>query len=301
MRKAYLETSAINRAERAELSGRDLSSRLKSLGFSPAIGIHTIYELAVTFLSPGQEEKAAALFSIVQDLDPSYQRPSDSLLREEILKFRTGAAVLPFFDYLGYASTRTEVERLAHGIFDQRARYFISKRESQMRVGFLNQAADYLQHVVKVQAQRSAPCIRSFEEAYQYFESEDQLPALIRRALRSQVAAHEAREIHQRLEEFPAIWAIVRANVYMDFIFIKHRVKPNDDKLDDYRHIIEATYCDAFVTGDNQLLKTVRIISPHLYPLSMAVVLGNRRGDIVPSDHDLQLTPGKLRAVDSRR
>lgn len=300
MRKAYLETSAINRTKKAGFSGRDLSSRLESLGFSPAIGIHTIYELAATFLSPGQEEKAVALFSIVQDLDPSYQRSSDSLLQEEILKLRTGAAVLPFLDYLGHASTRTEVGRLALGIFDQRARCFIRERESQIRVRFPNQAADYLQNVVTAQA-HGAPCIQTFEEAYQYFESKGQLPALIRRALRNQVAAHEARELHQRLEEFPAIRALVRATLYMDFIFIKHRVKPNDDKLDDYRHIIEATYCDAFVADDNQLLKTVRIISPHLYPLSLAVVLGNRRGDIVPSDHDLQLTPRKLRAVDTPR
>lgn len=272
MRKAYLETSAINRAERAGRFGRDLSSRLQSLGFSPAIGIHTIYELAATFLSPGQEEKAAALFSIVQDLDPSYQQPADSLLQEEILKLRTGAAVLPFPDHLGLASTRTEVGRLALGIFDQQARCFISKRESQIRVTFPNQAADYLQHVVKAQA-HGAPRIQTFEEAYQYFESKGQLPAHIQRALRSQVTACEAREIYQRLEQFPAIQALVRAHVYMDFIFIKHRVKPNDDKLDDYRHIIEATYCDAFVADDHQLLKTVPLISPHLCPLPLAAVL----------------------------
>lgn len=273
MKKAYLETSAIDQAERSGLSGANLSSRLRCLGFSPAIGIHTIYELAATFLSPGQETKAAALFSIVRDLDPAYQRPSGSLLQEEVLKLRTGAAVFPFLDHLGHASARTEVGRLAFGIFDERAGQFISERESKIRVEFPNKAADYLQHIVNTQTQKSVPRIRTFQAAYKYFESQGQLPQLIRGALHNRVTESEARELATRLDAFPAVRSLVRANIYISFIFIANVCKPNDDKIDDYRHIIEASYCDAFITGDKQLLKTVQVIGPHLNPLPADSVL----------------------------
>jgi hypothetical protein len=274
MKKAYLETSAINYAERSGIYGETLCFSLQSRGFRPAIGIHTIYELAVTFLSPGQAKKAAALFSLVRDLNPAYQPPSDSLLRQEIVKLRTGAAVLPFLDDLEYASAQTEVRRLASGVFDERGRRFVSGRESRIRSEFPHKAARYLQHVINTRANGSVPRIRTFQAAYQYFESSGEIPLLIRRTLHKDgVTESEARELEKRLNEFPAIRALLRANLYISFIFIANLCKPTDDKFDDYRHIIEASYYDAFVTRDKQLLGTVQAIGPHLNPLSADSVL----------------------------
>lgn len=45
---------------------------------------------------------------------------------------------------------------------------------------------------------------------------------------------------------------------------------PGRDKLDDYRHVIEASYCDVFVTNDGQLGRTVPRINSDL-----SVVLWN--------------------------
>ena len=70
--KAYLETSAINRAETMRMAGPTITAALRYQGLEPAIGMHTIYELARGFLTPEQGDRSARLFSIVQDLTPSY-------------------------------------------------------------------------------------------------------------------------------------------------------------------------------------------------------------------------------------
>ena len=65
----------------------------------------------------------------------------------------------------------------------------------------------------------------------------------------------------------PAIRSGVRANLYLMWICISRRVAPAVDKLDDYRHIIEASYCDALVSGDDQLIRTTPRINPALESL----------------------------------
>jgi len=50
----------------------------------------------------------------------------------------------------------------------------------------------------------------------------------------------------------------------MTSICIIHGDIPGKDKIDDYRHIIEASYCDVFITGDAQLQKTVPRINPEV-------------------------------------
>lgn len=147
MEKAYLETSAINSAESGSLSGQDLVHGLRYLGFSPVIGMHSIYELARTYLNPDQSVKAGRLFSIVRDLNPSFMPPTWQVLSQEVLKLRTGAAVFPFLTGVDLASAQTEVARLALGIFDNHAERFIRSREGAVKSDHLSLGNQYLNHI----------------------------------------------------------------------------------------------------------------------------------------------------------
>ena len=46
MRKIYLETNAICRAQESNISGADLRQLLKQKNLTPIVGLHAIYELA---------------------------------------------------------------------------------------------------------------------------------------------------------------------------------------------------------------------------------------------------------------
>ena len=181
-----------------------------------------------------------------------------------MLKLRTGSAVLPFLDHFHQASIRNEVQRLSMGNFDETARQFIGKRQAEIEIEHPKIAQGHLAHIRSVRSNEEAHNIelKTFEDVMSYFQS--QVPDLIHYRMQSRITRSEASEIAQRLDFFPAIRSAVRADLYMNFICIVHGNRPGFDKLDDYRHVIECSYCDALITGDNQLYRTANQINPDI-------------------------------------
>jgi hypothetical protein len=263
-KKAYLEPTIINRAHDQGLSGLNLKDVLEKNLLAPAIGLHTIYEMARTFLRTEGKPRGAALFQIIDELEPYYQLSPEMLYEQEIIKLRTGVAVFPFWDPLNLAATKQEVARLARGLFNEKARNFIAEREAEIRQNHPKFALDYIKGIKGNQSDR----LPTFEKVY--LGLKDQIPNLIYQLVKRRVSLAEAHEIYHRIDSFTAIRSTVRANVYLSAICIIHQDVPGKDKIDDYRHIIEASYCDMFVTDDEQLSRTVPRINPDLKVLKGA-------------------------------
>jgi len=264
MQKAYIETSVINQAFSESVTGNDIAIYLDTLGFQPTIGIHTIYELAKTYLEPNSTLKAQQLFSILLQLEASIIPPTDEVFKKEIMKLRTGAAVLPFLDTLNQSSTRQEINKLANGIFDSKAEKFIKSREKLHRTKNPIIYEDFLDYIAKVKSYHTDILrnIRTFEDVVSYFEN--QIPDLIVKILKGKVSKNEAVELFHRLGSFPTLRSAVRANIDLCFICIVHNTHPGSDRKDDNRHIVDSSYCQAIVTGDEQLAKRVNRINPEL-------------------------------------
>jgi hypothetical protein len=283
MQRIYLEPSVINRAVDDAIPPATLRAALARLGFEPATGLHTVYELARSFLSTDSSGslKGQKLFAALRDLDPAYQPEVWTLLTAEVQKLRLGTAVLPFLSALNVAATRQEVARLANGFFDDRARRFIQDKERQ-KADELKAQERYLAHVTTVQQNDPAvSALKTFEGVWDYFSAKGEIPDLIAEVLRGTVSRSEAAELAARMSSFPAIAAAARANVYLNFITIAHLARPGRDKLDDYRHCIEAGYCAAFLSGDDQQISAAAIICPHARPVKWdelaAVVAGGEQ------------------------
>lgn len=268
MRYAYLEPSVVNHC----VDGRDppveIRAKLDAMGLIPVVGIHGIYELAITFLKPQNQDRGRLLFTFLRDLDPSYSPPSGDLLVQEVTRLRTGAAVLPFLGPINQAATRLEVARLARGDFDDRARSFIERREAEIRRVHPAAMAEYIAHVNRLCAEAPAAVNGLRTEDALFAKLTPKIPSMVREILRGGVSAFEARELSLRLGEFPALRATVYANLGLMLTCIAERVPPGDDKLDDYRHVIEAAYCDVLVTDDAQLLAKTGVIQPKLTAVS---------------------------------
>lgn len=268
MKNAFLETSAVNRAIALGFDPTASRDRLTSSGLCPVVGLHVIYELAATFLLPEHADVGKGLFRFVRDLGPSFAPPTMNLLSQEVLRLRTNAAVLPFLPHADQVATRLEVHRLAEGIFDGSARTFIEARENEVRREHPNIAKEYIEHVRGVRSRRgnSLPSFRRFADVAEYFR--DRWADMIRAILHGKVTSEEARELAERLTAFPAIRATLNANLYLMFICIAHEAVPGGDKLDDYRHLIDASYCDAIVLYDDKARHAAPHIAPHLRVLS---------------------------------
>jgi hypothetical protein len=273
MTKCFVETSAVNRAVSLRCSAPGFRSTLEEKGVTPAVGMQVIYELARTFRSPDNNERAKQLFSFVFDLEPSLLPPTAHLLKEELQKLRTGAAVLPFLTGLAYASVRTEIGRLAQGQFDERAQAATTTIDEEVRRGHPLWADFHIKEVqrLSMNAQNEIRRALSPEEIYLYLTESGQLPGYIDQIFRdlgTPVLPREGVELASRIGEFPALQANVRAHCYLTFICYAYQKAPGLDKLSDYRHVVDASYCGALLAADGQLLKTVPSICPSLVPLS---------------------------------
>lgn len=256
MKTAYLEPSAINWYVDSPYTGYVVSQAMSASGYRPVIGLHTIYELARTFLNPSATQRGRNLFRLMTDLDPSVSPGSSALMIKEVDRLRTRTAVLPFLDHLDQAATRHEMARLAEGVFDHRARQFIEQREAEIKANHPPAMRRYIEDVNELRAADAGavPRFVLFEDAVTFLGR--RVPELIRDLLHGQVSDHEAVLLAKQLDEFPAIRSTVRANLYLMWICVSHGAIPSADKLDDYRHVIEASYCDVLVTNDEQLKRT---------------------------------------------
>lgn len=268
MKTAFLETSAVNRAIALGLDATAAHDCLARHGLRPVVGAHVVYELAATFLRPEQANVGKGLFRFVRDLDASFAPETGNLLAQEVLNLRTNAAVLPFLSHENQIATRLEVHRLAEGIFDGRAKAFIQGLEAEIGREHPKMMKEYIEHVRRVRAKRrnSLPTLRQFEDVRDYFR--DKAPEIIRAILHGQVTPAEAVELSARLISFPAIRATLASNLYLMYICIAHKAAPGDDKLDDYRHLIDASYCNVILSYDGKVRHAAPHIAPHLQLLA---------------------------------
>jgi hypothetical protein len=263
--KAYLEPNVINWSRRSGWSGAELRRRLVARALEPHFGIHGIYELARGLLSERHQADAQRNFEILSELLPVFGPTPEMLFGKELDRLRTGATVIPILDELNRASAKQQVVQMAAGRLEEDGREFVRRRQAGIQ-------RDYPHYIANQRSQiRSAVASgarrpTTFEEAFAGFDS--QVPGIIRQLLGNRVTASEAVELHARLDEFPALRSTVRANLSMWAVPLVSGVEPSTDKNDDYRHVIEASYADVFVTGDNQLARTVPRLHPGLSVLT---------------------------------
>ena len=264
MQRIFLESSAIAEANRLSLDAAEACHHLERCGYSPVLGLHVVYEMAGAFLHPELSETGKAHFRFIRDLDPSLSPETWNLLEQELLKLRTNAAVLPFLNHANRASTRYEIHRLAEGVFDNTARSFISSHEAKIKQEYPRMVGRYLDHLKERRAAmgNDFPPLRTFEDVRKYFA--DKTPEMIGEILRGNANTSETREIAARIDQFPVIRTTVGANLYMMYICIVHGVAPGDGKIDDYRHLIDASYSDAYISYDEKLVRAQRHIAPSL-------------------------------------
>lgn len=264
MLSAYLEPSFINRALDARRTGSDLLAVFRERALRPIVGLHAIYETSRTLLKPGQEVRAHELFGLLRALEPTYYWFPDYILRRELEKLRYGAAVLPFLDHDNHIRAVREVNKLADGVLTPEGRAFIQGREADIAANFPSSSDLYIEHIEGIRSANPEllPKGRQFDDVVRYFQP--QFPRFVAALLPIHATAAECRSLSLRLDEFPCLRATLRANLYMCFIMVVHGVKPGKDKLDDYRHVVEAAYCDVILTADDQLESTAPRITPGL-------------------------------------
>lgn len=259
MKKVYLESNVICRAQDSNLSGGDLRRLLDDEGFVPVIGLHVIYELARTFLNVENTDTAIRLFAIIKELEPEFSNQPGILMYQEANNCISGREIFPFLGGEEKQSTINEVLKLSAGNFDDRAKGFIKERDDNFQQDHVEVAKKNIA-IFKISPPEKR--LRTFEDIFEYYKND--LSTLLSYIFEDKFTNIQTSSIIEKIDKYPVISSRLRAELYLIYVYLVHKVVPANDKVDDHRHLIEAAYCDAFITNDRQLINNANKISPHL-------------------------------------
>jgi hypothetical protein len=252
----YLDTNLWNRLFDHKINPKSFLKQLKGKNANLVVSGQTIYELAKTF--SGAPQRAQQLFQYLKlYVDAGIIGAHDNMeqLRGELaaLDKRTSSAIV-FYGPREYREMQSEVNKLAQGNFDERAKFFTTERQQFSQTTRADQKAhfDTKQHVKDE--------LKGI--------SEDQLE----RWLDNQVISHNGAAmltIHlQRmysdvpmdiliaaalaLLRTPAsriAKGIVRADLYFNWRCANRESTPRD-LVDDMYHVLNASYCATYATAE---------------------------------------------------
>lgn len=197
------------------------------------------------------------------------------LFEKELDHLRQGAQVIAVLDELNRASAKYQVLEMAAGRLEPEGARFIANREANIDRDLPQYVANQLDQVRKV-LDSGVQRPKTFDEVLAMLDA--QVPQMLRQQLGGRVTLLEARELHARLDVFPALRSTVRADLHLWLIPLMHGVGGGRDKSDDYRHVIEASYADVFITGDEQLARTVPRLNPALQIVTWHELVAGKHG-----------------------
>lgn len=267
-----METSAIDALVRRSMDPAEIVGRLRHRELIPCVGTLTFNESAQPILSD-RGEVASSMFELIKDIGPRFLADPASLYERELRRLRQGDLVMAFAEPDQETYARTEVAALANGLISERFLALLRDRRKAKFEEWPEVMQGYLKLVKAIRKRdpKAAPSFRSFTQLEQHF-----LPDLSRfvEALGGlDLLPGEAERIAQDIALYPAI----RSSIYFwwnaYYICLSDGRIPSVDKVDDYRHCIEAAYCQVFVSGDRQLLRTVNRLNSGLVPLSVTDLL----------------------------
>ena len=239
----------------------ELVSTLAGQSAQLVLGTEAVYEMAKTFQMrrPEAEQRGMGLFSylgrFVQERIPCLRITSD-ILRAEMKRASRETKTIDIFlndeDYMGLTE---EVGKLSRGTFDSRADRFIAERKVQA-AGVRQEIAGHFGTRPKLNQIIAAVPVEGLGEWIQ-----EELRKSGRRLLRwhlnrefPEASPKQITWLAKRLlasRAYRVSHAIVRSDLYLNWRYAQVQ-SISRDVPDDLYHIVNASYCDLYVTRDKE-------------------------------------------------
>jgi hypothetical protein len=270
LRLVYPDTVIWNLLCDQHIEPRKLLNSLRDAGFTLVVSFHTIYELARNFGGDGAAGNARGrdLFSYLkQFLDlgiPSTKQLWELILAEDEA-FRKNLLVIdPLATPQDSAVEKREVEKLANGIVEGPVKTFLEERRQFAEDTKAQQSARIIESETLKQYLRAIP-----QDELAKWMAEETLTAsgvrtLYRRFLLRAGPGRTPQYVH-RLLSFPladASRGTVHADLYSNWKCARDGSN-GLDLVDDMLHVLQAVYCDLYVTEEsNQLRYASLLLTP---------------------------------------
>lgn len=247
MKTVLFETNAISRCLDVSLSGAELSIILQKRNLHPVVNIHSTYELARTFLNPTSHEKGKLLFTILKELNPIISCPTQDLLKREIKKLRDGTTVDFFCSRLLESQAREAIDNVAMGNFTAPYEKFIRDNENKF-----HSEQNMWDKLIPIKKEKKFKSIsyEDFVKSYMNPTNISKVISHIYQHTEENLTNTETMKFLSEPNSYPALKTLIRAELYLNYLVLTSGNRPAKDKTDDFRHLIDSSYCSALVTND---------------------------------------------------
>jgi hypothetical protein len=260
----YPDTNTIHLI-RSTWTPAQFDSRASALGFTLCIG-HQSYELARSFLHNHSQRAVQDTFAFLAEIECIDYLPNvNASIAKELYLAKTGLPIITVVGPLNRTAVKFELLRLARGSAHE-ARRFIARRESNIakdkkRITQLNQES----------ARKAELLDPSRANAIKTFERLQEELATGRAGWLHNFSKRKGHKVPLRAVEriladparYPLLNTIVSSQEYLYFITAFQKSEPGKDTLDDFRHLVESSICDLFVTNDLSLIRQAEKICPY--------------------------------------
>jgi hypothetical protein len=256
----YLDTNLWNRLMDQNVDPEKLLSDLRAKNATLVLSGHTIYEMSRTFLSsaPGAAPRAQELFDYIKqyvDAGIPYAHDNMQQLQGEVKALTTGSATVDaFFGQEDYKLLRSEVDKLANGILDDKALEFIVGRRRFSE----STRSDQKRHLQEKEHVRTRLQTISDEQLSAWLDEQtvtDNGAAILARQLLRiydeipqevviRIAVDLLRIAPSRLAR-----GVVRADLYYNWRCAQ-RGSNRKDLVDDLYHVLNASWCHIYATAE---------------------------------------------------
>ena len=242
----------------------EFDKKARAGGYTLCLG-HQTYELARSFLYDHNQEAVKAAFAFLSEIECIDYLPNvEKCIEAECYLAGTGMSLITVVGPFNRVATKQEIWRLARGSADE-ATEFIAKREANVakdkeRITELNQAAG--ERAKEIDPQRAA-AIKTFEDLQRELTPgrSGWLKNFAKKKGYGATTDTMGRILADPIQ-YPILNTVVSSQEYLYFINIFHKAAPGKDTLDDFRHLVESSMCDLFVTNDGNLLRQSQTIRP---------------------------------------
>ena len=265
MKKIYFDSNIFNEIIRKHIKSEQIRSILSEKKYRLIISSLNMFEIASCWKSGNHSfiEQGIKRFKLIKELLPCrFLNTIPNILLMELDNVINNTTISPFCENQEKADFEREINKLSQGIYNDKAKTFIENRWAGKRNHIQNKISELTEN----------KNIFKFADTFNEFliKNEDlqQLIAegLIEERVINIPSRHRrktAEKILRKSHRFPMLISVIKANLFLDFRVLKFG-NCSHDTLDDLQHLINASYTDIFVTGDNKLYDYSKEIHPNL-------------------------------------
>lgn len=255
----YPDTNIWNDLCDQDVDAQQLIAKLSALNVTLSLSPHTIYELARNFRrrTAVSDARGTHLFSYLKrflELGVPCTKEVAGLLYDEAYAFENHQPEIdPLIRGDEARVVLQEVEKLSSGVVDDRAKQFIEDRSQFAADGRANQNT----HFISRKELKQRLCAIPPANLRQWLIKETLTPYgadILYRHLERMVGPGPTPEYASWLLHYPAAniaRAVVRADLYSNWRCANRDSNPKD-LMNDMLHVLQAMYCDAYVTGEKR-------------------------------------------------